>query len=351
MFSMLSVCINILMEGVVPMEDNNISIVHILFELNEEISQVLSGLQDIWIDESMERIKEIAMEHVISDLIRFMEEDPSLHNVEKVAWESNGFKAVRYYRYLNSIYRVFQNYKEKSLDEPNDIKDLEDFIMEYIQKQSETVKNNTKVEIHPMANIGKGFIIDHGTGTVIGERVTIGDNCTILNDVILGSAFNPSIPAEDRHPTLKNGIIICSGVRILGNIEIGNNCKIGTKCIIKRSIPDNTVVSLVNQLQISRTLTKERVIIFGIIPQANNIILLYGRNLPCSDSLKVEILSECYVPINEVNIRILEKSNDLITIKISTSISLKNKMIRIFDDVNEFIIQECMALSEMGGFV
>ena len=93
----------------------------------------------------------------------------------------------------------------------------------------------TGIEIHPACFIGKGLLIDHGSGVVIGETAIIGDGCTILQGVTLGGRGNVK---GKRHPTLCNNVFVGAGAKILGNIEIGNNVKIGANAVVLTDIPE-----------------------------------------------------------------------------------------------------------------
>lgn len=94
----------------------------------------------------------------------------------------------------------------------------------------------TGIEIHPSAKIGKGLLIDHGAGVVIGETAEIGNNCTIFHGVTLGGRGNEK---GKRHPTLRDGVFVGAGAKILGNIEIGNNAKIGANAVVLHDVPEN----------------------------------------------------------------------------------------------------------------
>ena len=102
---------------------------------------------------------------------------------------------------------------------------------------SQVARFFTGIEIHPAAFIGKGLLIDHGMGVVIGETAIVGDNCTILQGVTLGGRGNVK---GKRHPTLANGVFVGAGAKILGNIEIGNNVKIGANAVVLTDIPDDS---------------------------------------------------------------------------------------------------------------
>ena len=90
------------------------------------------------------------------------------------------------------------------------------------------------VDIHPASKIGAGLMIDHGTGVVIGETAVIGNNCSFLHGVTLGSTGKAG---GDRHPKLGNDILIGSNATILGNIVVGSNTKIGSGSIVLKSLP------------------------------------------------------------------------------------------------------------------
>ncbi|MBO5716055.1 MAG: serine O-acetyltransferase [Clostridia bacterium] len=94
----------------------------------------------------------------------------------------------------------------------------------------------TGIEIHPACFIGKGLLIDHGSGVVIGETAIIGDDCTIFHGVTLGGRGSSK---GKRHPTLHNNVFVGAGAKILGNIEVGNNVKIGANAVVLTDLPDN----------------------------------------------------------------------------------------------------------------
>lgn len=114
---------------------------------------------------------------------------------------------------------------------------------------SEHTHSQTGIDIHPGAQIGKHFFIDHGTGVVIGETTEIGDNVRIYQGVTLG-AHSPvdkqGIPrrGEKRHPTIKEGVIIYANATIIGgNTVIGANSTIGEGVSLSKSIPPNSIAT------------------------------------------------------------------------------------------------------------
>lgn len=97
----------------------------------------------------------------------------------------------------------------------------------------------TGIEIHPGAQIGRGFFIDHGMGVVIGETAVIGDSVTLFQGVTLGGTGKER---GKRHPTLGNHVVVGAGAKVLGNITIGDFVKIGANSVVLRSVPSNSTV-------------------------------------------------------------------------------------------------------------
>ena len=113
---------------------------------------------------------------------------------------------------------------------------------------NELIHSQTGIDIHPGAEIGKSFFIDHGTGVVIGETTVIGDNVKLYQGVTLGALSFPKdacgqlLKGAKRHPTIGDNVTIYANATILGDITIGDNCTIGSSCWIKSSVPANTRV-------------------------------------------------------------------------------------------------------------
>jgi len=94
----------------------------------------------------------------------------------------------------------------------------------------------TAIDIHPGAEIGRNFFIDHGF-VVIGETARIGDNVTIYQHVTLGGTNPTSGEAGNRHPTIGDGVIIGSGAQVLGPISVGTRARIGANAVVTRDVP------------------------------------------------------------------------------------------------------------------
>ncbi|MCK8826001.1 serine O-acetyltransferase [Fuchsiella alkaliacetigena] len=97
----------------------------------------------------------------------------------------------------------------------------------------------TGIEIHPGAEIGKGFFIDHGMGVVIGETTEIGDNVTLYQGVTLGGTGKET---GKRHPTLGNNVMVSAGAKVLGAMKIGDNVKVGAGAVVLDPVPENCTV-------------------------------------------------------------------------------------------------------------
>ena len=97
----------------------------------------------------------------------------------------------------------------------------------------------TGVEIHPGAEIGRRFFIDHGMGVVIGETAVVGDDVLIYQGVTLGGTGHEK---GKRHPTIGNHVVIGSGAKVLGAIDIGEWVRVGAGSVVVRPVPEHSTV-------------------------------------------------------------------------------------------------------------
>ena len=104
---------------------------------------------------------------------------------------------------------------------------------------SQHARHVTGIEIHPGAQIGKGFFIDHGDGVVIGETTVIGDNVTIYQGVTLGGTGKDT---GKRHPTIGSNVTIGAGAKVLGPFTVGDHSKIGASAVVLKEVPPNCTV-------------------------------------------------------------------------------------------------------------
>jgi serine O-acetyltransferase len=92
----------------------------------------------------------------------------------------------------------------------------------------------TGIEIHPGAKIGKGLLIDHGSGVVIGETAEIGDYCLLYQGCTLGGTGKDT---GKRHPTLGNGVMVGCGAKVLGPFKVGDGAKIAANAVVLSEVP------------------------------------------------------------------------------------------------------------------
>lgn len=148
----------------------------------------------------------------------FLESDPAATHIEEIKVSYPGFYAIAIYRFAHQL---------------------------YLQKVplipriwTELAHSKTGIDIHPGANIGEYFFIDHGTGIVIGETTQIGNRVKIYQNVTLGAlAVSKSIANTKRHPTIEDEVTIYAGATILGGkTTIGKGATIGGNVWITESI-------------------------------------------------------------------------------------------------------------------
>jgi serine O-acetyltransferase len=107
---------------------------------------------------------------------------------------------------------------------------------------SQMVRTLTGVEIHPGAQIGRRFFIDHANGVVIGETSEIGDDVMLYHQVTLGGT---SMEQTKRHPTIGNHVLIGSGAKILGPVVVGDNSAVGANAVVVKDVAaDSSAVGI-----------------------------------------------------------------------------------------------------------
>ncbi|MCM8760695.1 MAG: serine O-acetyltransferase [Candidatus Omnitrophica bacterium] len=147
------------------------------------------------------------------------ERDPAAVNFLEVLLTYSGLHAIIFYRIAHAL---------KKLGVP--------FFPRWI---SQLARFLTGIEIHPGAQIGKRFFIDHGMGVVIGETTIIGDDVLLYQGVTLGGT---GIQKGKRHPTIGNNVVVGTGAKVLGNITIGDNSYIGANAVVIKDVPPNSTV-------------------------------------------------------------------------------------------------------------
>lgn len=159
------------------------------------------------------------VKRIAEDLHAVFERDPAATSRWEVLLAYSGFHALLAYRLAHWLWR-------KNIP----------IIPRLISQLARWV---TGIEIHPGAQIGRGFFIDHGMGVVIGETAVIGDFVTLFQGVTLGGTGKER---GKRHPTLGNHVVVGAGAKVLGNITIGDFVKVGANSVVLRSVPSNSTV-------------------------------------------------------------------------------------------------------------
>ena len=157
------------------------------------------------------------LKRIKSDIESVRARDPAATSVAEIMFLYPGLKAVRMHRTANWFYRHGMHFTARWI--------------------SQRCSRKTGIEIHPAAQIGENFFIDHGTGVVIGETTIIGDNVTLYQGVTLGGTGKET---GKRHPTLGNNIMVGTGAKILGSVTIGDNTKIAAGAVVLQDIPPNS---------------------------------------------------------------------------------------------------------------
>jgi serine O-acetyltransferase len=164
-----------------------------------------------------------------SDIQAAYEGDPAARSVDEVLVCYPGITAITYYRLAHELHRLGAPLIARMI--------------------SEIAHSSTGIEIHPGAQIGGFFFIDHGTGVVIGETAIIGEHVRLYQAVTLGAKRFPVdehgalVKGNLRHPIVEDDVVIYAGATILGRITIGRGSTIGGNVWLTRSVPPGSVIS------------------------------------------------------------------------------------------------------------
>ena len=150
--------------------------------------------------------------------------DPAARSFEEVILSYPGFQAITVHRLANFFWKAHVPIIPRMM--------------------SEQIHGKTGIDIHPGAEIGESFFIDHGSGLVIGETTVIGKNVKLYQGVTLGAlSVKKEAADKKRHPTIEDDVTIYSNATILGgNTVIGTGCIIGGNVWITESVPPHTKV-------------------------------------------------------------------------------------------------------------
>jgi serine O-acetyltransferase len=155
-----------------------------------------------------------------ADLNAVVERDPACNRFLEPLLYFKGFHALTTYRFAHELWR----------------KGRMDFAL-YLQSQSSKLFG---VDIHPAARFGKGIMLDHATGFVVGETAVVGDNCSFLHGVTLGGSGKET---GDRHPKIGHSVLIGAGAKVLGNISVGCCSRIAAGSVVLKDVPSEVTVA------------------------------------------------------------------------------------------------------------
>jgi serine O-acetyltransferase len=159
-------------------------------------------------------------EAVRADLSAVFERDPACHSYVQAFLFFKGFHALESYRVAHHLWNGGR--KLMALFVQNRMSEL------------------FAVDIHPAAKLGRGIMIDHATGVVIGETAVVGDDVSMLHGVTLGGTGKEN---EDRHPKIGRGVLLSVGAKVLGNIVIGEYSRVGAGSVVLKAVPPHTTVA------------------------------------------------------------------------------------------------------------
>ena len=162
-----------------------------------------------------------ARERVLEDLDAAIARDPAAVSRADVAFNSPGLHAIWSHRVAHAMWQRAP-------------------LKPAARILSTVSRSVTGVEIHPGAQIGRRFFIDHGMGVVIGETAEIGDDVMLYHGVTLGGR---SLAKVKRHPTLGSGVTVGAGAKILGAIEVGEGAQVGANSVVVKDVPTGAIAT------------------------------------------------------------------------------------------------------------
>ncbi|MDA9556744.1 serine O-acetyltransferase [Vibrio sp.] len=160
------------------------------------------------------------IEAAACDICATVNRDPAISSYSMPLLYLKGYHALQGYRVANWLWKSGR-----------------EALAIYVQNQ---ISVACQVDIHPAATIGRGIMLDHATGIVIGETAVVENDVSILQDVTLGGTGKD---CGDRHPKIREGVMIGAGAKVLGNIEVGEGAKIGSCSVVLQPVPPHTTVA------------------------------------------------------------------------------------------------------------
>jgi serine O-acetyltransferase len=160
------------------------------------------------------------LEFLEADLAAVTTSDPACRSCLHALLNLKGFHALQSHRVAHSLW------KRRRPD-----------VAHWLSSQASA---RLGVDIHPAVPIGKGVVLDHGTGIVIGETAVVESDVSILQGVTLGATGHQR---GDRHPKVRRGAMLGAGAKILGNVEVGCMSKVGAGSVVVSAVPPHCTVT------------------------------------------------------------------------------------------------------------
>nr|WP_220216248.1 MULTISPECIES: serine O-acetyltransferase [unclassified Gilliamella] len=187
---------------------------------NKLVTQVMPAIEIREIARQAYEADTTIIQSAVTDILAVYVRDPATNYYSTPLLYYKGFLSLQAYRIAHWLWK--QDRKSLAI---------------FLQSQIAIVFG---VDIHPAAQIGCGVMFDHATGIVIGETVVIENDVSILQSVTLGGTGKEN---GDRHPKIREGVMIGAHSTILGNIEIGKGAKIGAGSVVLEPVPEHTTVA------------------------------------------------------------------------------------------------------------
>lgn len=203
----------------------------LLCPLSDNLQQDKPLIVGAFLDEKLPSI----YEDLLLDAQAIADNDPASAGIEEVIAVYPGFYAIAVYRLAHALVELEVPLLPRML--------------------TEHAHALTGIDIHPKANIGQSFFIDHGTGVVIGETTDIGNNVKVYQGVTLGAlSVSKSLAETKRHPTIEDNVVIYANATILGGKTIvGHDSLVGGNCWLTYSVPAYSQVFHQSEVKIRQT--------------------------------------------------------------------------------------------------
>lgn len=293
--------------------------------------------------EDILRIEGFVRAEVDADFRTLLQKDPAAHQDVALIEDQHGpLYAVMAYRLAHELTQIPGRLSGQ--------RGKQEYWYQGARQVSEEAKSLTGIDINPKATIGKCFVIDHGYDTVIGETTVIGDNCYILQGVIVGSRGIANNPSGARHAVIGNNVEIGACTRIFGTVKIGNNVKVDSYSVIVHDIPANTHVAVANQLQLTHPVDSPHphCIVFGIAPMGPNQVAIMGKDLAFGSA---DVVDQDSQKVADFSVDIARTDESGLLLKVTCQDNgykgpYGELGVRLMGDGQEVVLTRCRGLEE-----